>query len=151
MSVSCLFVHWWFKGRLVQICENCNNLHRNKAFILLLESTHLRPMQNLRMEVKFFTSLQRMLIECLFVSWWYKARLSKISEKCNSHNNKAFLSSLQYPHLWSMQQLKMEVKFFTPLGRMLRSCLFVCKWYLCWDIPNGENRLSHRDKIMYKY
>ena len=148
MSISCLFVRWWFKGRLVKICEKCNS-HRNIAITSSLESTHLRPMQNLRMEVKFFTSLQRMLIGCLFVSWWYQARLSKISEKCTSHCNKAFVSSLQDAHLGPMQRLKMEVKFFTSLESRLRSCLFVCKWFLCWDIQNSENRLSHRDCVMY--
>ena len=31
--------------------------HRDKAFVSLLEDTHLGPKQQLKMEVKFFTSL----------------------------------------------------------------------------------------------
>ena len=44
-----------------------------------------------------------------------KVDLKKKSEKCNSHRNKAFVSSLEDTRMGPMQQLKMEVKFFTSL------------------------------------
>ena len=45
----------------------------------------------------------------------FNGPLVKISEKCNSHRNKAFLSSLEDTPLGPKQQLKMEVYFFTSL------------------------------------
>ena len=66
------------------------------AFQSFVEGTMLTPLQQHKMELKIFISLQK-------------------SEKCNSHRNKAFVSSLEDTHLGPMQKLKMEVKFFTSL------------------------------------
>ena len=87
-----------------------------------------------------------MSVSCLFFHWWFKGRLVKIGENCNSHRSKASISSLESRQLWPMQNLRMEVKFFTSLESRLNIFLFVYKWFLCWDIPNSENRLSHGEK-----
>ena len=45
-----------FFGPFLQICEKQLS-HRDNALLSLLEDTHLAPKQQLKMEVKFFTSL----------------------------------------------------------------------------------------------
>ena len=60
----------------------------------------------------------------MFVCWLYKDRLVKISEKCNSKRNKAFVSSLQDAHLGPMKQLKTDVVLYIVREKVNKLLVF---------------------------
>ena len=109
---SCLLLGWWFFGRVIQICEKQLS-HRGKAFISLLEDTHLWPKQQLKMEVKFYTSLWQRLISYWFVGRCFSGRDWKIVSVIITQA-KVFCYCLK-TRFGHKQHFKMEDKLFTSL------------------------------------
>ena len=102
-------------------------------------------MQKLKMEIKFFTSLERRLIGCLFVWKWFIAEIYKMV-KTNYHTEIRLCTIVRRRKLGTSAAAQNGTSVLYIIVEKLISCLFVCKWFHCRDI---ENRFSHRDEDMY--